>query len=70
MKTFFVKNKLPTIFLMFLFGNLASGTLTFMISWTVLRQTHQAAQFALLSTTSSLVMLISMPLIGVFQKLF
>lgn len=65
MKTFFVKNKLSTIFLMFLFGNLASGTLTFMISWTVLRQTHQASQFALLSTISSLVMLISMPLIGI-----
>ncbi|WMX71021.1 MFS transporter [Lactococcus cremoris] len=48
---------------MFLFGSLASGTLTFMISWTVLKETHQASQFALLSTISSLVMLIAMPVI-------
>ncbi|QRZ33314.1 MFS transporter [Lactococcus cremoris] len=50
---------------MFLFGSLASGTLTFMISWTVLKETHQASQFALLSTISSLVMLIAMPVIGI-----
>nr|WP_269438744.1 MFS transporter [Lactococcus cremoris] len=51
--------------MMFLFGSLASGTLTFMISWTVLKETHQASQFALLSTISSLVMLIAMPVIGI-----
>lgn len=65
MKKYFIKNKLLMIFLMFLFGNLASGTLTFMISWTVLKETHQASQFALLSTVSSLAMLIAMPLIGI-----
>ncbi|WP_375803748.1 hypothetical protein [Lactococcus cremoris] len=36
-----------------------------MISWTVLKETHQASQFALLSTISSLVMLIAMPVIGI-----
>lgn len=65
MKKYFTQNKLLTIFLMFLFGSLASGTLTFMISWTVLKETHQASQFALLSTISSLVMLIAMPVIGI-----
>lgn len=65
MKKYFIKNKLLMIFLMFLFGNLASGTLTFMISWTVLKETHQASQFALLSTVSSLAMLIAMTLIGI-----
>ncbi|WP_282675616.1 MFS transporter, partial [Lactococcus cremoris] len=64
-KKYFTQNKLLTIFLMFLFGSLASGTLTFMISWTVLKETHQASQFALLSTISSLVMLIAMPVIGI-----
>lgn len=65
MKKYFTQNKLLTIFLMFLFGSLASGTLTFMISWTVLKETHQASQFALLSTISSLVMLIAMAVIGI-----
>ncbi|WKF24905.1 hypothetical protein [Lactococcus cremoris] len=37
MKKYFTQNKLLTIFLMFLFGSLASGTLTFMISWTSIK---------------------------------
>ncbi|MFC4653244.1 MFS transporter [Lactococcus nasutitermitis] len=65
MKKILTNNKLLTIFLMFLFGNLSSATLTFMISWTVLKQTHQASQFALISTISSVVMLVTMPLVGI-----
>ncbi|MFC4653246.1 MFS transporter [Lactococcus nasutitermitis] len=59
-----MNTKLVKIFSIFLFGNLTSQALSYMIDWHVLRETGHATDFALIIMLSSLVALIAMPFIG------